>query len=46
MFDLLVADALITYAMEAAASDHSSFDDTALRAMDAIAMVAHRGSQP
>ena len=35
--DLLVADALITYAMEAAAADHSRFDDIAHRAMLAVA---------
>lgn len=45
-FDLLVADALITYAMEAAASDHDSFDSTAKRAMEVISTVTHRGGQP
>lgn len=44
-FDLLVADALITYAMEAAASDHERFDETAARAMGVISAVAHRSGQ-
>ena len=45
-FDLLVADALITYAMEAAATDHDRFDETVSRAMPVISAVAHRGWQP
>ena len=45
-FDLLIADALITYAMEAAALDHDRFDDTASRAMEVISTVARRGGQP
>lgn len=44
-FDLLVADALITYAMEAAATDHDRFDETAARAMGVISAVAHRSGQ-
>ena len=45
-FDLLVADALITYAMEATAADHERFDESALRAMRVISTVAHGGAQP
>jgi len=43
-FDLLVADALITYAMEAAADDHDRFDELTARAAAMIAG-ASRGGQ-
>ena len=35
--ELLLADALITYAMEAAASDHDRFEEVAERAMMSVA---------
>ena len=44
-FDLLVADALITYAMEAAADDHDRFDELSARGAAMIAG-ASRGGQP
>ena len=45
-FDLLVADALITYAMEAAAEDGPKVESIALDAMQRIAHVAGREAQP
>ena len=44
-FDLLAADALITYAMEAAADDHSRFEELSARAAELIASSAGRGGQ-
>ena len=43
-FDLLVADALITYAMEAGADDHERFDELTVKAAEIIAG-ASRGGQ-
>jgi len=42
--DLLVADSLITYAIEAAADDCASLDAFALEAMQRLAAVPHRGA--
>jgi hypothetical protein len=44
-FDLLTADALITYAMEASASDQARLDEAARLAMQAIGAVPGRGGQ-
>ncbi len=44
-FDLLAADALITYALEAAADDHQGIDVIASESMSVIAAVASRGGQ-
>jgi hypothetical protein len=41
---LLLADALITYAMEAAASDHEKFEAIAERSMKVIAATAERSA--
>jgi hypothetical protein len=43
--DLLVADALITYAMEAAADDHDSFESVAGKVMDMVARVSSDGGE-
>lgn len=43
--DLLVADALITYAMEAAAENHDDIEPVAARATAAIARVASSGGK-
>lgn len=43
--DLLVADALITYAMEAAAENHEQLELSAARAIEAIARIASRGGK-
>ena len=43
--DLLAADALITYAMEAAAADHDRLENIAGTAMQVIARVAGRGAK-
>ena len=43
--DLLVADSLITYAMEAAAEDHAHLVTAANAAMQRIAPDASRGGQ-
>jgi hypothetical protein len=40
--ELLLVDALITYAMEAAASDHDTFEEVAERSMKLIAATAGR----
>ena len=44
-FDLLAADALITYAMEAAAEDHERFDDLCVKAAAIIAASGSGGGQ-
>jgi hypothetical protein len=43
--DLLAADSLITYALEAAADDHDRFEAVAEQAMSVIARVAGRGGK-
>ncbi len=44
-FDLLTADALITYAMEASANDQAQLEAASRLAMQAIGAVASRGGQ-
>jgi hypothetical protein len=42
-FDLLTADALITYAMEAGADDHERFDELSAKAAAIIARASSGG---
>lgn len=44
--DLLVADSLITYALEAGADDHDRFESIAEQAMQVIARIAGRRGEP
>ena len=44
--DLLVADSLITYAVEAAADDCSQFEASAASAIEQVALAAGRGARP
>jgi len=44
-YDLLTADALVTYAMEASADDPSRLDAAASLAMQALSAVSSRGGQ-
>jgi hypothetical protein len=44
--DLLAADALLTYAMEAAAEDPQAFEAFAAASAERVATLASRGGQP